>query len=284
MPINPRDDVAKNHEWQYNPRVSTPGVESYHAGAAALSDKERRDQPDYMADVPYGSGRDETVDIFPAGSGSPVHLFLHGGYWRGRDKRDYSYLAGPFVRSGITLVVANYSLCPLVSLPDIVEQTKRCLEALPALAEKAGSPHAKLTASGHSAGAHLLACALFGSDPSGPPPGGLAGATLISGLYELEPVLDISVNEEIRLRPDQVASVSPMRMQPRLDVLLDIIAGGSESPGWIAQSALFAERCQKAGTVANFHIETGANHFSIMESYGQEQHYLFKRLQRLAFV
>ncbi|MDQ0325549.1 arylformamidase [Rhodopseudomonas julia] len=282
MPTAQESAIVRDHEWQYNPRVSTEDVEAYHSRAEVLSEEARSSQPDYLADVSYGEGNDETVDIFPAGPGTPLHLFLHGGYWRGRDKRDYSFLAQPFVRSGISLVIANYSLCPRVELREIVEQTTRCLAALPSLAEKVDADKTRITASGHSAGAHLLACALATSE--GPTPGGLAAAALISGIYELQPVLEITVNEAIRLRPEQVASVSPLRMRPRTDVALDIIVGSAESPGWIAQSALFAEHCQKAGASAEFHVEPGANHFSIMERYNNERELLFERLRKLALV
>ncbi|MCF1505251.1 alpha/beta hydrolase [Afifella sp. H1R] len=282
MPTVREAAIARDHEWQYNPRVSTDDVEAYHARADTLSEEARLSQPDYLADISYGEGHDETVDIFPAAPDSPLHLFLHGGYWRGRDKRDYSFLAQPFVRSGISLVIANYSLCPKVELPEIVEQTKRCLAALPSFAAKIGADKTRITASGHSAGAHLLACALATAD--GPPPGGLAAAALISGIYELQPVLGITVNESIRLRPEQVAAVSPLRMRPRTDVALDIIVGSAESPGWVAQSALFAEHCQKAGASVDFHVEPGANHFSIMERYANERDPLFERLRKLALA
>jgi arylformamidase len=37
----------------------------------------------------YGSGSDQTLDIFPAGAGdSPVVVFIHGGAWRNFTKDD----------------------------------------------------------------------------------------------------------------------------------------------------------------------------------------------------
>lgn len=275
-------ETTRDHEWQYNPRISTREVDLYHDRAATLSERERQVRPGFHADVRYGEGEDDTLDIFPAGDGAPAHLFLHGGYWRGRDKRDYSFLAGPLNGAGVTLIVANYSLCPKVRLATIIEQARRCLAALPRLAGQYGYDPQGLTASGHSAGAHLLAAALFGADRNAPPPGNLKAATLVSGIYELEPVLGITINDIIGLRPEDVAGVSPMRMQPRTDVALDIVVGGNESPGWIAQSALFAETCQKAGAPAELLVQPDENHFSIMEKYALEPHPLFQRFCRLA--
>tara|TARA_R110000751_G_scaffold16654_1_gene52410 strand:+ start:207 stop:1064 length:858 start_codon:yes stop_codon:yes gene_type:complete len=272
---------VKGHEWQYNPRVSTNNVDFYRQRATELSSDFREGCPDFIADVPYGDGEDETLDIFLAEKNAPAHLFLHGGYWRGRDKRDYSYLAAPMKARGITLIVANYSLCPKVTLAHIVAQTTRCLEALPNLAERYGFDSHRLTASGHSAGAHLLAASLF-SDSVSPTRGGIKAATLISGIYDLEPVLGISLNETIGLQPRDVEMLSPMRFSARTDIALDIVVGGQESPGWIAQSALFAEKCQKAGALASLLIEPEENHFSIMEKYGTLQHPLCEKLCDMA--
>jgi arylformamidase len=272
----------RDHEWQYNPRVTTTGVEAYHHRAEAMSEDARRDHAGFIADVPYGPGNDEKVDIFSAGRGSPAHMFLHGGYWRGRDKRDYSFLAGAMNRRGISLIVANYSLCPVVRLADIVRQIERLLAALPGIAGDAGLDLDRLTASGHSAGAHLLAMALSSDGRSTHVPGRLRAATLISGIFELQPVLGITINDTIGLKADEVAGLSPMRLPLPLGIIYDIVVGGEESPGWIAQSALFAERCQTEGVSTDFLVAPAENHFSIMERFAEDDHPLAQRLCRLA--
>ena len=62
--------------------------------------------------VPYGPTRAEYLDVFPAGEGAPVHLFVHGGYWRRFTARDFSFVAPPLVEAGTAAVVVNYALCP----------------------------------------------------------------------------------------------------------------------------------------------------------------------------
>jgi arylformamidase len=45
-----------------------------------------------MTEAAYGDGPFETVDIFAVPGTSaprPVHIFIHGGYWRMFSKRDY---------------------------------------------------------------------------------------------------------------------------------------------------------------------------------------------------
>ncbi|TGV13096.1 alpha/beta hydrolase, partial [Mesorhizobium sp. M4B.F.Ca.ET.143.01.1.1] len=49
-----------------------------------------------VADIAYGPDATETVDLFfPQGKRDrlPVHMFIHGGYWRMFSKRDYSCVA-----------------------------------------------------------------------------------------------------------------------------------------------------------------------------------------------
>jgi len=123
-----------------------------------------------------------------------------------------------------------------------------------------GCQAANLTASGHSAGAHLIAAAL--SDPEyldGP-----RAALLISGIYELEPVLHITVNEQIRLRPDAVDAMSPMRHPPTRPCSLAMVAGSAEPQDWVAQSRDFADLCKQRGHDCLYGEMPDDNHYSIM--------------------
>ncbi len=48
------------------------------------------------ADVPYGQGPNEQLDIWPGNSeedNSPVFVFVHGGYWQARAKTRRSNLS-----------------------------------------------------------------------------------------------------------------------------------------------------------------------------------------------
>ena len=42
-------------------------------------------------------------------------MFIHGGYWRALDKKDFSFLAPAWVDAGVSLAVVNYDLCPRVT-------------------------------------------------------------------------------------------------------------------------------------------------------------------------
>lgn len=254
------DDI----ESQYNPRKAVPDVERFTRRTAEWSARARQRLADARLDLRYGEGRLATLDVFPAaGAGAPVHVFLHGGYWRGRDKSDYSYVAGALVPMGITTVVMNYDLCPAVELPAIVRQVREGFQWIHAHAQEWGGDPAAITASGHSAGAHLIAAALPCAGEALAPWAPRA-ATLVSGIYELEPVLSISVNQEIRLRPEQVDALSPMRHPPHPAVPLVLVAGGAEPTSWVKQSHDFAKACTEAGGSALYVEVPGAHHYSVM--------------------
>lgn len=252
-------------ETQYNPRKAVSNVEQYACRAADLSAAARL-QHKATYDVRYGVGELATLDVFYAGhADAPLHVFLHGGYWRGRDKSDYSYVADALVPLGFTTVVMNYDLCPNASLPEIVAQVRQGLVWIQAHAAELGGDPQTWTLSGHSAGAHLIAAALAADTPATLLPATLPkAAILISGIYELEPVMSITVNEEIRLKPDQVDAMSPMRHPPVPSVSLSIIVGGNETDSWIGQSKLFADVCRAHGSPCSYQVLDGHHHYSIM--------------------
>lgn len=256
---------SEDLETQYNPRKAVPDVEHFSQRAAALSAATRARRSGRL-DLRYGAGRLANLDVFPAAApGAPLHVFLHGGYWRGRDKKDYSFVADALVPLGITTVVMNYDLCPAAELPAIVDQVREGLEWIHSHAGSLGGDPGAFTASGHSAGAHLIAAAL---PRAGQPLPAWAprAAVLVSGIYELEPVLSISVNQEIRLRPDQVDAMSPMRHPPTAAVPLMLVAGSGETASWVRQSQDFARTCFEAGGSVAYVELPGTHHYSIMNS------------------
>ena len=82
---------------QYLPRLTLANVEEYLEKSAERSARVRKKLACEI-DVAYGDTPGQTLDIFPAKTkGAPVHIFIHGGYWRSLDKHIYSHVAGPMV-------------------------------------------------------------------------------------------------------------------------------------------------------------------------------------------
>src|SRR5258708_35625346 len=84
---------------QYNLRAAVPAHPAYFDRWAAGS-RMVRDGTRCQLDIAYGSGRLETLDLFPAdGPPAPLLVFLHGGYWQALGKRDFSFISPPHRRA-----------------------------------------------------------------------------------------------------------------------------------------------------------------------------------------
>jgi len=163
-------------------------------------------------------------------------------------------------------------------------QGKRCRPAMDAIewthrnAARIGDPR-RIYLSGSSAGAYLCAVALAHDwTKRGLPPDFITGATLLTGVYDLEPLLHISVNELVRLAPDRVHDNSPIHHPPRLKVPLLMQVGGAEPPGWRAQTLEFAEVCRAAGCSVEVIVLPGETHFSILRSLAHNDHPLTRKM------
>ena len=117
-------------EKQYNPRTTiTPEQLAAYTELGTRSSQAARERFEGVYDLRYGTGPLETADFFHCGQpNAPVMIFFHGGYWRARDKKDYSFVVNGVLPLGCSVVVMNYDLCPAVTVAQIVDQTRRGLQ------------------------------------------------------------------------------------------------------------------------------------------------------------
>lgn len=259
---------AEAREAQFNPRRAVPDFERHVAVWVERSAQARALIPGEY-DLRYGPGPLMTYDLHrPAGAiaGAPLVVLVHGGYWRALDKDTMTFCAVPFLRAGAVVVNLNYDLCPAVTLDAIVRQLQDALVHVAAQAAGWGADPARLHVIGHSAGAHLAAMlaaapwpAELGSKPA------IASLGLVSGVYDLEPVLHISVNQDIGLDGAMALRNSVQRFPPRGGLPVLIACGDLEPPAWQAQSVDFHQACRDAGNAARLQRVAGANHFNILE-------------------
>ena len=270
-------------ELEFNPRATVQNLDERLAASAAASAAARA-RLDCVLDVRYGPGKKETLDIFPAaGSGSaPVQIFIHGGYWRAMDKSDYSFIADVFQPAGATTVIINYDLCPAVTLDTIVEQSNRSIAwTWRNIAEYGGDPE-RLHVSGNSAGGHLTAMALAHDwEAEGLPADIIKGAVPVTGVMDCEPVLDITVNEEVRLDPETARRLSPLRNPPQRALPLLIAVGGAEPPLWIKMSEDYAALCRGHGIECEYLEMPGQDHFDISRAIGDPESPLARAMVRM---
>lgn len=271
-------------EYEFIPRLSVPNFEEYFQEEQNQSQKIRASRRSVL-DIPYGDTERSKLDIFPgASTGLPTLVFVHGGYWRSRHKDEFSFIANAVDQAQAGVIVIGYDLCPTYTVREIVEQIRKALIWVADNADHYGCRGEGLVLCGHSAGAHLLAAQItdfwLGREFSREL---ISAMVLISGIYQLDPVLQISVNNDIRLTSDEARELSPMRHSPDPLIPVDIVVGDSETQGWKAQSVDFFRLIQQHSPLSAFHLRPGLNHFSILNEVAAPDRYIARLLQaRLA--
>ena len=269
-------------ELAFNPRATARNVDERVAAYAAAS-AETRARLERVLDLRYGPGEKETLDIFPARApNAPVHLFIHGGYWRAMDKSDYSFIADVFHPAGATTVIINYDLCPTVTLDTIVAQTMRAIAwTWRNIAEHGGDPD-RLYVSGNSAGGHLTAMALAHDwEADGLPADIIKGAIPVTGVMDCEPVPDITVNEQVRLDRESARRLSPLRNPPRRRLPVLVAVGGAEPALWIRMSKDYAALCREHGLACEYMELPDHDHFDVSRAVGDAESPLAQAMLRM---
>ncbi|TIR15403.1 MAG: alpha/beta hydrolase [Mesorhizobium sp.] len=219
------------------------------------------------ADVAYGPDQTETVDLFfPSGkrSGLPVHMFIHGGYWRMFSKRDYSYVATTITQAGAIAVIVDYALMPKVRMATIVEQVRRAKQwVLDNIHDWGGDP-ANLTVSGHSAGAHLSTF-LFNSENT---PSNVRAALLLGGLYDLKPLQNSFLANEIGITDEEVAMFTPLAYRHDPQTRATVLVGANETPPFHQQADRFKEHLLQQGSPVTSLVLTNRNHMDSVRDLG----------------
>lgn len=233
--------------------------------------------------IAYGETFREKLDIFgdDLKPDSPLFVFIHGGYWQMYDKWASSFVAGPLVEKGIRVIVLDYELCPKVTLEEIVSQTNKSFEWISEYVRK--NSIKSVSIAGHSAGGHLLACALNREFVASIPCDVKLFAYGISGVYDLRELQNLNAaNENNILSLDEcnVRKLSPQFFDfsylAGRNLKFYIFAGEFESEKFKQQSKDFAENPLKGLPSVFFEIISGVDHFDIVEKLTQEDYEITK--------
>ncbi len=233
-------------------------------------------------DLRYGPSERQSMDIFPGtddGAAAPLAMFIHGGWWRSLAPSMFGQLAAGPNKQGVTVAVAGYDLCPQVGIPAIIEQMRAaCLWLWRRY-------HKRITVYGHSAGGHLTACmiatdwkALAPDAPADLVPAGYA----ISGVFDLAPLLQISVNQDLKLDERTAHACSPLYWDVPPGRSLDAVVGALESSEFLRQSKIIAEAWRQGPTQTRYEEIARANHFTAVDPLRDGDSTMSKRVAKLA--
>jgi arylformamidase len=270
--------VTLDLEAEYNNRRRVPEHPRINARWSAASAAYRAAARADL-DRPYGSGERQRYDLFHAGdAAAPLVVYIHGGYWQRGDRKDYSFVARELNAAGIDVALPSYSLCPTVTVMDIIGELRQCLAAL----WKATGKHPLVT--GHSAGGHLTA-AMVGTDWSGiagVPADLVRAGVAISGVFDLAPLIPTSINDLARMDEKTARAASPLFWPAQKGRTLVAAVGGDESSEFLRQSREIAEEWARAGLATQYLPIPGTDHFTVVDELTQPASALFSAVAGLA--
>ncbi|MEU3497036.1 alpha/beta hydrolase [Kitasatospora cineracea] len=245
-------------------------VADFDAELAAYADQSRRARQELGGhrELRYGAAAPELLDYFPAGPGAPLHVFVHGGFWQELGKEDSDFPALDFVPRGTAFAAVGYGLAPEWTVEQITEQVTTAVLWLVEHAAELGADPDRIVLSGSSAGAHLAASALLDERLRGR----IRGAALLSGVYDLQPVVLSYVNQPLALDPDRARRLSPQHAAPgALAALPPVVLalGEHETDEFGRQQAEFAETLRENGVRVHELLVGGRNHFDLVFDLGK---------------
>jgi arylformamidase len=273
-----------NYETEYDNRTRVPDYAEIFLRWAVEAENyraERLKAGRAELGLSYGDTPRQTIDLLlpDAGDAAPLAMFVHGGWWRSLEASSFSQMARGLNARGVAVAVADYDLCPNLTIADIIEQIRRACVFLWQRQRR------RLMLYGHSAGGHL-ASAMVATDwqslyPKAPPdlvPVGYA----ISGVFDLAPLVGISVNQDLRLDAAEARRLSTAFWQPPAGRIFDAVAGGLESGEFKRQSRLLADTWRQRGAQTRYEEIPGTNHFTVIDVLADPQSAMVARVAALA--
>jgi arylformamidase len=275
--------AAIDYEAEYNNRARVPEHAEIFARWAWEAENYRADR--LKADraelgLAYGDTPRQFIDLFlpEAGENTPLAIFVHGGWWRSLDPSLFSQMARGLNAHGVAVAVTGYDLCPNVTLAEIVAQIQRACAFLWQRHER------RMFIYGHSAGGHLAAAmvatdwpALYPKVPADLLPAGYS----ISGVFDLIPLVGISLNQDLRLTAEEARRLSPAFWPAPAGCIFDATVGAFESDEFKRQSRLLSETW-RGDAQTRYEEIAGTNHFTVIDALADPQSAMTARVAALA--
>ena len=299
-----KDTTQQYWDDAYDNSKSIGGSESllhnWTEAAAAFRHRTKTEER-LLPGIAYGDGERNCFDLFlPDNESDSLGLvvFVHGGYWHRLGRENFSHLAnGPTAR-GWTVAIPSYDLCPQVGIADIAKQMAAALEAA---IEQSGSEDKPVRLIGHSAGGHLVTRLVskqfvnshaITTDTTTIAENNTTDSSLlaksiiqniervvsVSGLHDLRPLLNTSMNEALRLNPETASVESPALMSPVTNLPVTCWVGADELPELKRQTSLLANIWRGFGLSIEAIAEPNKNHFDVIEGLANPSSPLVEKL------
>ena len=211
--------------------------------------------------MPFGPG-----SIYPA----PIHVHIHGGRWTLFTKDEESFIAPAMVDAGAIYVVPDFSNIPKGRIPEMLAQVRRVIEWVYRNAASFGGDAGRIHVSAHSSGSHLAGVALLTDweKDFGIPQDVIKSALLISGMYDLRPVMLSARSSYVKLSDEEILELSAILQPEKLRTPLTMVYGEKETPEFKRQPKAYLDALAAVGKTARLVEIPGVNHFEVLKLLG----------------
>ncbi|XP_037821137.1 kynurenine formamidase-like [Lucilia sericata] len=238
-----------------------------------------RQQYKTRLDVRYGGDNDnQLLDIYFKGQeeGTPIFVYIHGGYWQLLDKSTSGPLVFPMIEHNYRIILVDYNLCPQVTLEQITQQICNFYKWLQKYAVETKAP--KICISGHSAGAHL-SLQMFREEFLQPLKrlNLIEQIFLISGVYDLRELWclkSVNPNDILNVNADKAKELSPFCWLFNMDLLAEyqkqglrihILVGENDSDRFKQQAQEYYNKLRALKLHTEYKEFKAYDHFDIIE-------------------
>ncbi|XP_029601045.1 kynurenine formamidase isoform X1 [Salmo salar] len=288
-----RAQICASHELerqfspsQWSHRMSADDVIKSHVTALKEGTERARGLAQTLLNVPYGEGEGEKLDVYVPTTTSldvPLVIYLHGGYWQFLSKEESGFMAVPLVHKGVVVVAVGYDIAPKGNMDVMVSQVRRSVVSV----IQQYSHISGLYLCGHSAGAHLAAMILSTDWSQYSVTPQIKGAFLVSGIYDLLPILSTYVNEPLKMTEEVALRNSPSQLVPQLKLSssnCDIVVAvaQNDSPEFRKQSEDYYKALESTeGLKVTLEDVPNTDHFNIIEQLVDGDYHLTQLLLKM---
>lgn len=268
----------EKREREYSPSSCIGG--DYRPFLAAYSTLSRQSYKDAVVAggewrrLSYGTSMSQGIDICIPKLGvvaakTSLMIFIHGGYWQELAAADSHFAAAGCISHGYAFAAIDYTLAPYATVADIVQECRAAVRYVMQHADELGIDATRIVLAGSSAGAHLAAMA---SEDESSYPNTIHACVLVSGIYDLQPLVGTSINDALGLTSESAATASPMfRKLNNFPKHIVICYGDNETAEFKRQSDDFFGLLSHAGlNCISFEIPN-RNHFDVIFDLSNDQ-------------
>lgn len=277
-------------ELQYSPsrwshRMSADDVIQAHVRAGKEGTDKARALAQTLLNVPYGEGDGEKLDVYIPSTNSldmPLVIYIHGGYWQFLSKEESGFMAVPLISKGVVVVAVDYDTAPKGNMDLIVSQVRKSVVSV----VQQYSHISGLYICGHSAGAHLAAMVLSTDWSQYSIAPQIKGAFLVSGIYDLLPIVSTYVNEPLKMTEEVAVRNSPTTLIQQLKSSssgchIVVAEAQHDSPEFRKQSEDYYKMLEAAGLNVTLEDVPDTDHFNVIERLVDGEYHLTKLLLKM---